>query len=234
MQLNACMVRGWVKDTLRRSGWHVERVPRSVRLLEALVQSGKRPKFVQVGANDGVRFDRLYAVVTQARLPGVVIEPLADAFEALRLNYRDYPEVRPVNVALHPAATEHTIYRVRRDALQYLPDWAAGIASFQAGHIEGHGIPAEHVTAQRVRCAPFMDVLTEHRALDAQYLQIDTEGFDGEVIKMIDFGRFRPALIKYESRHLPPRERRGVAELLAAAGYALHDELGIDTVAALP
>jgi len=57
--------------------------------------------FVQIGANDGVFCDPIRNFVTRNRVAGIVVEPLKDYFRKLSENYRDYPMVKPVNVAIH-------------------------------------------------------------------------------------------------------------------------------------
>jgi hypothetical protein len=39
-------------------------------------------------------------------------EPLPDIFERLKSNYKDYPEVIPINITFHPSESFATIYRV--------------------------------------------------------------------------------------------------------------------------
>lgn len=189
-----------------------------------------RPKFVQIGANDGIRFDSLYFRVTRHRLPGVVIEPLPDAYADLIRDYRFYPEVRPLNIAVHPHLSEARLYPVAPEAMSHYPDWVAGIASFQRAHLEKNGVAIDDIVEETVPCAHLMTILREQDVLDAQILQIDTEGFDGEVIRMMDFQAFRPALIKYEHKNLSRGEKTDIAGLLGRHGYQLR-EVGGDTVA---
>jgi hypothetical protein len=47
------------------------------------------------------------------------------------------------------------------------------------------------------------------------------EGYDGEIIKMIDFAAVRPAIIKHEHQHLSLSERKDVERILATHGYRL-------------
>jgi hypothetical protein len=59
-------------------------------------------------------------------------------------------------------------------------------------------------------------------------LAIDTEGYDAEIIRHIDFGAYRPRLLEYEHYHLPPDEREGCRNLLENLGYETLEE-GFDT-----
>jgi hypothetical protein len=45
-----------------------------------------------------------------------------------------------------------------------------------------------------------MQLLLDTATLDADLLQIDAEGYDSAILRMTDFARFRPRLIKYEHK----------------------------------
>lgn len=201
-------------------------------LCEALTRQNLVIKFVQIGANDGVQFDSLYFTVTSGGWGGIVVEPLKDLFDRLAANYQDYSSVTPVNVALHPTKDEENIYRVGRSYLSSYPAWAAGIASMDKSHLLKHNIKEEHINCETVQCKSFMSLLIDYNCLNADVLQIDTEGFDAEVIRMIDFSRFRPIMIKFEWMNLSSREQCGVKEILQNQGYTFRVEPdGADAVA---
>jgi FkbM family methyltransferase len=224
-----CM-RKYFNALLSPLGYELRRIDRFAKRLDELLQSPAGVKFVQIGASDGVRFDDLYGKVTSHRCAGLVVEPLPDMYERLKLNYADYPNVVPVRVAVHATATSLQIYRVARNDAQDLPDWVAGVASFDREHLLKHGIPENLIVTQPVDCQQFMPLLSQHGFLDANVLQIDVEGYDAEVLRMIDFARFRPRLIKYEHKNLILSEAREATRLLREAGYYLSDQRQ-DTIA---
>lgn len=189
-------------------GYEINKVDYFSAFVQRLVDEGRHPKFVQIGANDGRRFDNLYNIVTALRLPGIVVEPLADVFDELVRNYKPYPEVVPVRVAIHPSAESVPIFRVAPERLGKYPDWVAGIASLDPGHYQRSNIDPDDIITEIVPAMPLMQLLTYHDALDAQILQIDTKGFDADILAMIDFSRFSPALIKFEHRHLGAENSR--------------------------
>jgi FkbM family methyltransferase len=223
-------MRKYLNRLLLGLGYRIEKVGRFERLLERLRRNRPSLRFVQVGANDGVRFDGLYDFVTRNHCRGVAIEPLPDAFEILRRNYLSHREVTPVNLAIHPDADIATFYRVALERQAEVPEWTYGIASFDRTHLLRAGVPEDCIAELSVRCAPLMQVVREHGLLGAELLQIDTEGFDAEVIRMVDFGTWRLLLVKYEHANLKPGEREACEARLRAEGYRLEAE-GIDTIA---
>lgn len=186
--------------------------------------------FVQIGANDGVRCDDIYRFVTRHRLKGIVVEPLADMYAQLTENYRDQPQVVAVNAAIDRQPGTKPLYRIRADAK--VPDWCHGIASFDRGHLLASSgkIPGidELIVEEEVTCMTFDQLIEKCGDSSISLLQIDVEGFDFEVIKMIDFSRIRPAIIRYESASLSEQENFDCATLLVNEGYRIfHDELNM-------
>ena len=79
----------------------------------------------------------------------------------------------------------------------------------------------------------FESLLRKHRVEKVDLVQIDTEGYDYAVIKMIDLKKWKPAIINYEHRHLSREEREMCWRYLVDAGYSLYVH-GADTAACLP
>jgi FkbM family methyltransferase len=188
--------------------------------------------FIQVGAHDGVRFDDLYGKVTAVNARGIVIEPLPRYFARLRMNYEDYPGVIPLNVALHPTAQLLTLHHVLPEAVTSgrLPSWAGGTGSANPTHHLPLGIPVDAMTTTTVPAASLRQIIEQHAVSRIDLLQIDTEGFDLDVLEMIPFDHVRPRLIKFEHVSLTPEARGRARQLLETEGYAVWSE-GEDTIA---
>jgi FkbM family methyltransferase len=223
-------VRKLLNKLLAPTGYRIERISRFDRELQSLMRRPERRlKFVQIGANDGMRFDDLYRFVTRHPCSGIVVEPLPDLFERLRANYADYPLIVPVNKAIHETSGVQPLFRVAPEALSGYSSWATGIASFDRSHLLRHGIAPADIREQPVACMPLMQLLQETATLDADLLQIDAEGYDSAILRMTDFTRFRPHLIKYEHKAMTVAERSAHEARLARHGYRSVVE-GADTV----
>lgn len=194
-------------------------------------------RFAQVGANDGVSFDDLYWLVKRFQGRGLVIEPLEDAFDRLRHNYRAMPEVIPIRAAVHPTDSSVDIYRVRKSSLTNVPAWAYGSASMENSWLQRQGVDSGHVERETVPAKPLMELLTENDMCDIDVLQVDTEGFDHDVLGMIDFSRCKPRIIKYErlAKHVPDSRAREEAmqRALKSRGYTIVD-FNMDVIAVQP
>lgn len=188
--------------------------------------------FVQIGANDGVRNDPLCALVKKHQLPGLFVEPLPDMFERLKANYAGCVGLRYERGAIAQYDGEAALYRVRPDAP--LPDWTHGLASFDRSHISGsrfgvRGIES-HVETLVVPAMTIQTLFAKHGIEQPALLQVDTEGFDCEIVRMALEAGIQPAVINYEFCHATPNDRRRCKELLCDNGYCFVD-FGRDTLA---
>lgn len=218
-----------INRILARFGYRITRISKFASLRKSVAGTAEDFSFVQIGANDGQRFDSLFEFVTGTRSNGLVVEPLPDFYERLALNYKNYPAVRPVRYALHPTLNSCPIYRVDPKREQELPPWAAGIASFLPDHHVRLGIPSEFIVTEDVPCISLMELLRSEGITQLDLLQIDTEGFDAEIIGMIDFEEIQPRLLKYEHANLSASQQASAAAILRAQGYRMFREGG-DTV----
>jgi FkbM family methyltransferase len=207
-----------------------------------------RDAFVQIGANDGVAKDPLHAVVVEYELHGVLVEPQQGPFERLRENYGSRRGLTFLNVAIAESVGEMQLWQIK-DSFRAAYDTraknaASGVASFDKRHVVRHIMKnakdlvnteadaERHVECVTVRVMPLNDLISEHVSGDLQILQIDAEGYDYEILGSLDFGKYRPRIINYESKHLSPNDMRACEALLHANGYVTFGH-GVDTCALL-
>jgi FkbM family methyltransferase len=190
--------------------------------------------FIQIGANDGVSFDDFFWLVTHFNGCGLAIEPMSDAYERLVHNYRPYAGVIPLRIAVHPTLSEIKVFRVAPSRLESVPPWAYGSASMDPSWLPRQGVASEMLEIEICPANHLMSVVEQHRIRDLNVLQIDAEGFDLDVIKMLDLSKLRPDVIRFEMPHVHNQddmnEFRVVIGLLEKNGYEIHSE-GMDALA---
>lgn len=223
-------VKNVLKTLVRSCGYTIRRVDNTQffdfdALLSFQLQRVGEFCFVQIGACDGVSFDPIHQFVARnrKRVRGLVIEPLPDLFRQLRQNYRDFPGIVSINCAVHNTAREMLLYRVDPGRLADLPDWARGIASFDPQHHGRLGIPSDCMRTETVPCRTLAEILQAHPLPRLDLLQIDTEGYDAEILLGFDFQAMRPAIIRFEhglhNGSTLPEVFQQVIDKLHAAGY---------------
>lgn len=190
-------------------------------ILKKKFPAGSEFNFVQVGANDGISHDWLYDFVKERKSSGIVIEPLHDFFTQLKENYSFSKDVIPLQYAVHATAKEINLYRVQKEFLSNYPDWAGGIASFSAEHLHSSGlIDPSHIIQEKVPAKPLNDILEKnYKAKKIDLFQIDTEGYDLEILKMLDLTKFTPSYIKMEYVVLSKDEIIQAKQLLSNSNY---------------
>jgi FkbM family methyltransferase len=229
-------LKSFIRSIVRKSGYDVVRfAPELVRpfpvlplLVRERIASCEQFFFIQVGANDGVLDDPLYDLVRQYHLPGLLIEPLPDLFEKLRDNYKEEPQLIFENVAILGHDGTVSMHRVRSDA--EVPRHWHGIASFQRANLLAQGVPSAHIETLTVKGTSLHFLITKHDIQRISLLQIDTEGYDYEVIKSALEAKIFPEIISYEHCWLLPATRYKCKRILDSHGYQFV-EVGKDTLA---
>lgn len=189
-----------IKNLLRKFGFQLTRVGNTEVLLESFVrryyQRDSSFFFIQIGANNGVRYDPIYQIVNELKIDGVVIEPVQDYYDELVKNYQHLKNITPANIAIYSKNTDLTMYRVKKNSK--LPDWVNGIASLNYEHHKKSQTSSEYIVEETVRGVTFDTFITEYDIKKIDFLQIDVEGYDYEILNLFPFDRFMPKLIHFE------------------------------------
>lgn len=191
--------------------------------------------FVQVGANDGDARDPIRTQIERRHWRGIMVEPVPYVFARLEKRYGNHPRVQLEMAAIAEQPGFLPFYHLREaDEGEEVWSWYHALGSFKRDVVLSHKtlIPdiEDRLTEIEVPCVNF-NSLCERRGLERlDLLQMDTEGYDYQVLRSVDLDVWRPRLIVYEHHHLPPEERRAARELLTEQGY-LTFEHGLDTAA---
>jgi len=200
------------------------------KILTDNFKENKKFVFIQVGANDGISFDDLNELITRRDAEGIVIEPVKEYFDQLSKNYSKNVNIIKVNKAVHPSKKKVIIFKVSNKSMGKYPNWVKGIASLNQKHHCKSKIDVEDIVSEEVDSDKLMNIIVDFKNKAIDYFQTDTEGFDLEVIKMIDFKCIKPKIIKYESIHLSKSDKKTATKILNKEDYHTF-EIGADTVA---
>jgi FkbM family methyltransferase len=173
------------------------------------------------------------------------VEPQKDVYEnGLCKTYAGNGRVILENVALGKTQGELIFYRINFTRAT----WATGLSSFDRANIENHwkngyiqakareeGVELpqdveEIIEAVSVPTTTPDQLLNKHNVRKVDVVCIDTEGYDFEILKMIDFDRLSSEVILFESKNLPDTQFIAAKALLSSSGYRLFWEKG-DTLA---
>lgn len=196
--------------------------------------------FVQVGANDGRRFDPIHGFVRRYGWRGVLVEPVPANFTRLKANYAGTPGLTFLRAAVDLARGRRTIYHLSEDTPPPVPEWAWGLASFERSHLLGtvklQGWDVDVIAETEVPSIIWEDVWT-HLPAEAgaacDVLVVDTEGYDITLLRAADLAARRPRLIHFEHAHIPRADRLDFYASLVGLGYDFASDTA-DTTAWLP
>ena len=201
--LNKKKLKNTLKKFVYKKGYKVIKTNNFIFLdsiLNKLLNEKGSISFIQIGGNDGVNDDPLHNFVTwnSLKVSGFILEPVAEYFNELKKNYSNYPTIKTLNLAIHNSEKEMIIHRVNPDSANKVPKYAKGIASFIKGHHVNCKIASEHIIEEKVKCVSLLELIENNKITNIDLLQIDTEGYDAEIILNIDFKKHKPSIINFE------------------------------------
>jgi FkbM family methyltransferase len=192
--------------------------------------------FLQIGANDGRCNDPLHKFVTRFGWRGILIEPQPHVFSLLQQTYANNTRVTLVNAAISEHDEKRTLYTIREDGASF--DKAHQFSSFvraallrQTAWVPDVAARIQETTVDCFSLSGLLDKFARDQSVDI--IVTDTEGYDFNILQMIDFNRMRPSIICYEHAHMTKSEQNAAARLMQSHGYRL-GRTNLDTIAYAP
>jgi FkbM family methyltransferase len=186
--------------------------------------------FVQIGVYDGKdEFNELVHKYFPVKL--ILVEPNPAMNEEISKNYADITNYFIENSAIMEV-TKGTVRLVHPDNN---PNAQFYNQCFSLIPMDDWGRKLKHIKAPSLS---FMDLCKKYDLTDINFLQIDTEGYDAQIIQSIDFSKVSIDIIKYENwpfsptcykRHGDKRKKYGsngmidVKEFLERHGYVVEE-----------
>jgi FkbM family methyltransferase len=218
----------WLGRAAYRLGYGVlraDRIPQgNLNLLEtafAMLRLLRKDqiRIVQVGAYDGLEQDPLVHVLSDGRVEAILVEPQAEPYRILVRTFAENPRIRIENVAVSDRSGK---------GLLHVPT-AAGVSPFASLRPTYRFRLSSHQQVP-VQLMTVSDLLAKHGWTNIDMLQIDAEGYDLAILKMVFDTGLLPAIVNLESYHLQREERAELRRLFAYHGYNFLD-WGFDTLA---
>jgi len=193
--------------------------------------------FIQIGTNNGNdEFNSIVKYVCPDKI--ILVEPNSSLTGFIASNYANIENVYIENFAI-TTTTQGTVSLFMKNKLNLSGENEMGIrydGGFSLLPMDDWGDDLDEIRAESIS---FDDLCKKHNVTNIRYLQIDTEGFDAEIIKSIDFNKINIDIIKYEKWNFSPHcfSRHGnkymeyglsgmesVEKLLKGKGYVLMEQ----------
>jgi FkbM family methyltransferase len=193
--------------------------------------------FLQIGANDGFIYDPIHKFIKRDNWRGIMLEPQPEVFRHFLIRlHRKRPEIILINAALDEKDGTRTLYLPAISNER----WATGLASFNREVLvnkikdgtlkrqafkQGINLPEnedELITGHQIETISPDTLLARFGDKKIDLLAVDTEGFDYEIIKMLDLSRVKPDIILYEEVNFDQETASECRSYLARHGYTSH------------
>lgn len=198
------------------------------RTFESIFPKDKKIKFIQIGGNDGISFDNLYPKVIKRKSGGIILEPSPKYFEKLKANYEKFKSIHLLQKAIFEKRGKLELFELNEKGLKNHPSWAAGIGSIDLNNLLNLNVKLEEIDKVEVEGITFTDLLDSYPDFsDIDYLQIDTEGYDFQILKTIDFHVFKVKVIKFEFEVLPIDDQERAISMFESNFFMFRDELDL-------
>jgi FkbM family methyltransferase len=190
-------------------------------------------RVIQVGANDGITHDLIHKFIKRDQWQGVLLEPQAKVFNRLNVLYHKDQGIHTLQAALGETSGEAALYKIGFSNAR----WATGLASFDrsvieqaftSGYIkekaaaEGIAVPGaadEQIITETIRVVTPAELAEEFGLPAFDLLQIDTEGFDADVVRIFSKQGMLPDAVVYEFVHLSNEKQEACIQLLQNEGF---------------
>lgn len=182
----------------------------------------KNGVFIDFGAHDGISLSNTYFFEKQQGWTGICIEPIPAIFEQLQKNR----SCTCINACIAPISGQQRFWIVGTEAKN--TQMLSGlIDAYDPRHIqriysESRGEGQEIL----VDCYTLNALLEEHGITHVDYISIDTEGGELEILKSIDFDTYTIDIIDVENNYNDPAFRT----FLESKGYVFITKMVIDEI----
>ncbi len=187
-------------------------------VLNKIFDSQKIESLIQIGANNGDRFDDLSKYIKKNKIFCVLVEPINIYFEELKKNYKNYENIYFEKSAI-TASNNNKIYTVDEKYLEKYDEHIQGISSFKKNHLIKHGVKPKHIISQNINCLTILELFNKYNINTLDLLFIDAEGYDGNIIlDFLESSKLEPIII-FEFIHIESKIFKKLIEKLIHKNY---------------
>ena len=151
-------------------------------ILKNIFEKKKINNLIQIGANDGDRFDILNYYIKKYQTKSLLVEPIKQIFEQLKKNYKNYNFITFDNSAISVNNEISYLYKVDSLKIKNYGNHIPGITSFDKNHLIKHGVKKNHIIKEIVNSISIKELIEKHNFKEFELLFLDTEGYDGKII----------------------------------------------------
>jgi FkbM family methyltransferase len=164
--------------------------------------------FIEIGASNGITFSNTYLLEKKYDWKGICVEPIPKQFEQLCKNREKslcYKE------AVYNETNKQIVFDIANNS-----DMLSGISSNIDCHTKAVNANKTQIMVTTITLNDLLEKSNAPHYID--YLSLDTEGSELEILKSVDFQQYTFGLIDVEHNYVEPR-RTQIRDLLLSNGY---------------
>jgi FkbM family methyltransferase len=166
--------------------------------------------FVEIGANDGITLSNTYLLEKEFGWKGICVEAIPELYNKLVINR---PNSTCISKAVYKTSDEEIEFDVANDNL------LSGISELISKNSVHYNNVKNNRKNIKVKTITFTDLLDQNNAPKIiDYLSLDTEGSEYDILLSLDFNKYKFKLIDVEHNYLEPA-RSNIKKLLLDNGY---------------
>lgn len=178
--------------------------------------------FVDIGAHDGISGSNSAFFEKSLNWTGICIEPIKSVYEKLIKN-------RSCKCICAAAWKENATKKFK--VIDGYSEMLSGLTDcYDSNHINRINSEVQSFSQKSsdidVSCIDINEILQKESLFNIDYLSIDTEGSEEEIIKHIDFSKFNIEFISAENNY----NSNSLREYLLSVGYKFINRLEIDDI----
>jgi FkbM family methyltransferase len=163
--------------------------------------------FIDIGATNGIDINNTYLLEKKYGWNGICIEPQSSYWSDLKKNRKCYVD----NSMLYSDEGIECDFS------------EAGVLGGITKHIDKH-IQSKKSNQVKMISNTLNNILNKYNApTSIDYMSLDTEGSELEILKGLDFDKYKIKYINVEHNYIEPR-RSEIRKLLESKGYIYHKE----------
>lgn len=187
-----------------------------------LLQSKEHGIFIDIGANDGVTINNSYYFETQMKWNGVAIEPAPAVFKKLKTNRKCHV----IEGCVSPQAGKATFMELVGDANMFSTLKAHNKGLTTRRLRKRQKSQNSKLREVEVNCYTFSDIIEKYQYKHIDFLSLDTEGGELEILKSINFEKTPISVISVENNW----RTYNIRHYLEGCGYCYIGSFGVDEI----
>lgn len=184
-----------------------------IHLITNIFPNKKNGYFVEVGAYDGLSMSNSYMLENSFSWKGVCVECNPHWFSRLQAN-------RPNTINI-----PYAVYNVNDKILDFIDDDTGGCSGFVETNSHCHILHKNIIQVQTRTLTTILESVNAPSFIE--YLSLDTEGSEYEILNSHDFNKYLFGYICVEHNHIE-NNRMKIRNLLEEKGYKFYRENSVD------